>query len=166
MLLLPPPVSSLPSTVPPLACGASAKKKGKVGREAGKQGILYIRLLHQAQCPLTDQWWSTKKHWLQRPHTRMCHTQERSRNHIHKLCILKIKSYDELLNCKLPFRCKVWEISQGFQQDGYSQKCSYSTFLAVCEAYLTSLCEDRSLFAIHNKYATVMPKDILSKWLV
>ena len=66
----------------------------------------------------------------------------------------------ELLIRKLPFRCLVREIAQGYMFDVHFQAAAFGALQEASEAYLVRLLEDSNLCAIHSGCVTIMPRDI------
>ena len=66
----------------------------------------------------------------------------------------------ELLIRKLPFRCLVREIAQGYMFDVHFQATAFDALQEASEAYLVGLLEDSNLCTIHSGHVTIMPRDI------
>ena len=78
---------------------------------------------------------------------------------LHKIC--QYQKSTELLICKQPFACLVWEITQECGRfDLHFQVHVVMALQEAVEYYLISLLEDGNLCAIHAKSITILPKDI------
>ena len=78
------------------------------------------------------------------------------------LCeICQFQKSTELLICKCPFSCLVWEISQEVgKYDLHFQVHVVLTLQVAAEFYLVGLLEDATLCMIHTKHVTIMPNDV------
>ena len=74
--------------------------------------------------------------------------------------IRRYQKSTELLIRKLPFRCLVREIAQGYMFDVCFQAAAFGALQEASEAYLVGLLEDSNLCAIHSGCVTIMPRDI------
>ena len=74
--------------------------------------------------------------------------------------IRKYQRSKELLICRLPFECLIWEILQGFNMALRLTPATVMALQEATEAYLTQLLEDLNLCAIHAKRITILPKDM------
>ena len=84
------------------------------------------------------------------------------------LCeIWKYQRSTKLLICKSPFVHLVCEIAQvQGDYDLHFQVCAIQVLLEATEYYLACLFEDTSLYIIHTKHITIIPKDIqLACWI-
>ena len=76
--------------------------------------------------------------------------------------IWRYQKSTELLIRKLPFNRLVREIAQDIKTDLRFQAQAIAALQEASEDYLVKLFEDTNLCAIHAKWVTIMPKDILS----
>ena len=74
--------------------------------------------------------------------------------------IRKYQKSTELLICKLPFQCLVWDILQGINMHLWLTPATVMTLQEAAEAYLVQLLEDSNLHAIHARCITILVKDM------
>ena len=74
--------------------------------------------------------------------------------------IRRYQKSTELLICKLPFKCLVCEILQGYSVGYRVTPAMMMVLQEAAEAYLVQLLEDSNLCAIRAKCITIQPKDM------